>query len=698
LFHPSRIRALRSRWLCFVSLVSLVVGLGLILVSSAGAVSFSASTNYNIGAVLAEPNVSDLNGDGKVDLVVVEAGDVPVPPAPYSPSNLGGVAVLIGNGNGTFGSPTHYLTGGYRSLFGAIGDFTADGKRDIAVTNEINAGAPTDLSLLRGNGAGGFAADSPIASQQPSTLKDNPLGIGVGDFNSDGTSDVAVSNSHNRENLIDPGNVGILFGQASGFSTPTSLPGSFAGQSWEPRELAVRDFNNDGKQDIITVNGSGNTSVHLGNGSGGFGSAINCSGDCAPNPLGLAVGDFNRDGNRDIAIGNNAGGSVSLSFGDGTGHLGNFKAIDSCVGNPAPPDCVVPNSLAQADFNGDGNQDLVIGDWFFSQVWIQLGNGDGSFEPPQKVAANSDFPTVAIGDFNRDGRPDFIATSQDGRFLRVYLNTTPSCTIIGSPAGEKLLGTPGNDVICGGAGKDRLVGGSGNDILFGGDGDDEVIGGADNDRLDGGAGNDKLWGAPGVDTLDGGTGTGDLANYSDGATQGAAVNLSTGVVTNDARGFTETATGVENVRGAKAHANQLRGDDGPNSLYGGGVNDQIAAAGGNDALFPGAGTNGLDGGNGFDTLHYETLGGTSGVTVSDLDGSGTTTGAVSDTFSAVENVSGTPNADTITVDWTGVASVIKAFAGDDTLSSADGDGLDTMNGGPGSDSCDSADGDSAINC
>jgi hypothetical protein len=86
------------------------------------------------------------------------------------------------------------------------------------------------------------------------------------------------------------------------------------------------------------------------------------------------------------------------------------------------------------------------------------------------------------------------------------------------------------------------------------------------------------------------------------------------------------------------------------------------------------------------------------VTVDDLDGIGTTTGAASDTFSGIENVTGTPNADDITFAWSGIASFARGRDGDDLLSTEDGDALDTMSGGAGTNVCANADGDTVNTC
>jgi hypothetical protein len=169
-----------------------------------------------------------------------------------------------------------------------------------------------------------------------------------------------------------------------------------------PSDVAVADFNGDGKLDLVTANGNQNSvSVLLGNGDGTFQTAHNfAAGNSA---VSVAVGDFNGDGIPDLAVadnglfgdngnfGNGTTVSVLLGKGDGT-----FQPAQSfSAGNE-------PISVAVGDFNGDGKQDLVVADQGGPFLSVLLGKGDGTFQAPHLFSAGDIPQFVTVGHF--DGR------------------------------------------------------------------------------------------------------------------------------------------------------------------------------------------------------------------------------------------------------------------------------------------------------
>jgi hypothetical protein len=183
----------------------------------------------------------DFNGDGRIDLAVVNA-------------TSNSVSILLGDGTGSFGQATDFAVGTYpRSV--AVEDFNGDGKLDLAVAN----GSRSSLSVLLGTGTGSFGqATSFIVGGLQSS-------VAVADFDGDRKLDLALAvtswrQKRKEDTPVPTSFATILLGTGDGsFQPPINLaPGD------RPWRVAAGDFNGDGKPDLAVANVDGqNVSIFL---------------------------------------------------------------------------------------------------------------------------------------------------------------------------------------------------------------------------------------------------------------------------------------------------------------------------------------------------------------------------------------------------------------------------------------------------
>jgi hypothetical protein len=294
---------------------------------------------------------------------------------------------LLGNGDGTFQPPVHFAAGRYPQNI-AVGDFNRDGTLDLAVSNSDS------IAILLGNGDGTF--------QRPKfySAENYPLWIAVGDFNGDGNPDLVASNLLSNS-------VSILLGNGDG---TFQKGGSFATQK-EPLTVAVADFNSDGNADLAVVSSmSGTFSILLGNGDGTFQPqvAYHVAEGGDEDPYFLAVADFNGDGKPDLAVAVGGQGQTSMLLGRGDGTF--QPAMNYAPGG---------YTLAVADFNGDGIADLATGTFALT---ILFGKGDGVVDQPVSYGALKSPTLVAVGDFDQDGNLDIAVTDGASGAVSILLN------------------------------------------------------------------------------------------------------------------------------------------------------------------------------------------------------------------------------------------------------------------------------------
>jgi len=356
--------------------------------------SFHAPVYYPTVGV-GTPTLVDLNGDGYLDVAILEA---------LRADSLATLSVYLNEGDaapGTLGAPSVNSTNTPASLIFELvsGDFNGDGKQDLLILgNALTSGY---LTVLYGNG------DGTLQAAQTQTL---PSGlsltgtVALGDFNHDGTTDVAyLSVSECCVVGVPATSIQIVLGSSNGtFAKGAALPIQPNSYAWS---LAAAQFTNDGNLDLV-ASGNAITTVFRGDGKGGFTQGESYAASGVP-----LVGDLNGNGKPDLLLqtgGTPTGAGLYLLYGNGDG---TFQGVPTVPTN-------TNGNMVYADLNGDGIADAVYqtsaldanGD---SSIVSALGRGDGTFAILNQaipLSGNGASPLV-MGDFNGDGKPDLAVVT-----------------------------------------------------------------------------------------------------------------------------------------------------------------------------------------------------------------------------------------------------------------------------------------------
>ncbi len=271
------------RRICLLGLASLT---GALLVKPALAqnVSFLARRDFSVGAIPQGVAVGDFDGDGIPDLAV----------ATTTPN---AVAILLGNGDGTFKRPVSFPINTPPNFL-VVGDFNRDGFLDVVV------GSSSGLRVLLGNGDGTFRAAINVF------LQNRVAWIAAGDFDQNGTLDLIVvgKDFHNAGVAV------LLLGKGDGtFQVPR-----IGASAVNPTSVVASDFNRDGALDVAFSDAGTNSLVLLlGLGDGTFETPRTY--DTGRTPRAITAADFNRDGFLDLAVANFDSDEISLLRGNGDG-------------------------------------------------------------------------------------------------------------------------------------------------------------------------------------------------------------------------------------------------------------------------------------------------------------------------------------------------------------------------------------------
>jgi hypothetical protein len=372
--------------------------------------SFSVQQTFPAGSGPSSVTVADINGDGKPDLIVANYGD-------------GTVSVLRNTtatsaATSSFAAQQTFVTGLSAQAVTAA-DVNGDGRADLIVANYSD----NTVSVLLNTTTPGAASTPSFATQHTFATGSHPYSVTTADVNGDGKLDLVIANFSSN-------NVSVLLNTtAPGATTPSFAAGQTFTTGSFPYFVSAADVNGDGKPDLVAANVLGNTISVLLNttvpGATTPSFATQQSFTTGSTPQSIAIADINGDGKPDFITANGNGSSVSVILNTTT--LG--AATASFGARQTLPTGSLTVFVASADFNGDGKTDLLEVNYGANTASVLLNNSVPGASTPSFAArqsfASGSFPyAAAAADLNGDGKPDLIIANYGDNDISILFNTT----------------------------------------------------------------------------------------------------------------------------------------------------------------------------------------------------------------------------------------------------------------------------------
>lgn len=244
--------------------------------------------------------------------------------------------------------------------------------------------------------------------------------IALGDVDGDGKTDVVAASSGDNASFF------VLHQEADGSFKITNKI-TYNKGLMDINGIVLADLNNDGKLDIALYDEwAGLILIYFNNGNGYFSGYdepdITMTARCPtvwPNPQSIAVGDFNNDSKNDIVVGLVCSSGASLNF-YYQGFTDAACAPDFKI-NITTPDLSMPDTIRAARVNNDNLDDIVVANRWEDEVYVYYQDANGFSDTSNAVLKPGRLPTsVAVGDLNNDKRMDIVVTGYANETVYVY--------------------------------------------------------------------------------------------------------------------------------------------------------------------------------------------------------------------------------------------------------------------------------------
>lgn len=365
----------------------------LLLRETVGGILRPADATISVGAQPLGATMGDVNGDGHLDVLVVNRSDR-------------SVSVLTHDGSGQL-AVTSTIALSAPPIDIRLLDLNGNGLLDAAVT----LGATNEVVFLINDGLGTL-----VQAAESVTVPEAPFALAVADLDGDGIPDLAVVSLFANQ-------VSVLTNHQNGIPELTHVLDVGMG----PRNVSIADLDGDGFPDLLTTNTQdGTLSILYGSAGGGFEDAISLVAGSLP--MGITTGDVNGDGAEDIVVTTALPNTLTVQFASNVtvfinrGQRSFAPGRDYFVG-------AFPQNVIAADLDDDGHLDLAVacgGDLFVAtdqgQLSVLFNRGDGTFGQDVRYTAGMEPFGVLAGDLNGNNALDIVVVNTASEDVSVFMN------------------------------------------------------------------------------------------------------------------------------------------------------------------------------------------------------------------------------------------------------------------------------------